>query len=137
MARESTAMSDAEIRAFLQTVEWVALGVLDAQGAPAAGVAPAVVSGDRLVFAVPADSPLAAALTRDPRCCASADVYPTYFEIRGATVHGRAERLASDPSLQAALEDRARRHGIATGPAYALPLLEDAFGFDFGKITRR
>jgi hypothetical protein len=137
MPRESNAMSEAEIREFLCSIEWVALGVLDAAGAPAAAVAPAVVEGDQLFFAVAAGSAAAASLVRDPRCCCSADIFPTYYEIKGATVHGRASRVTPPSAVVAALEARARKHGLAGDLVYALPLLEDAFGFDFDKLARR
>jgi hypothetical protein len=137
MTRESNAMSEAELRDFLAAVEWVALGVLDADGAPAGGLAPAAVDGDRLFFGVGSGSAAEAALARDPRCCVSADVFPSYYEIKGATVHGRAGRAEPPPAIAAELASRARRHGLAADVVYALPLLDDAFGFDFAKLARR
>jgi hypothetical protein len=137
MSREASAMSNAELRDFLGAVEWVALGVLDDAGRPVADVAPAVVSGDRLLFAVAPGSAVAAHLARDPRCCCAADVFPSYYEIKGATVHGVAKRVEPDPSVAMALAARAKAHGLPAGLAYALPLLDDAFGFDFDKLARR
>jgi hypothetical protein len=135
MPREHNAMSEAELRDFLSAVEWVALGVLDASGAPVADTAPAMVSGDQLFFAVAPGSSSDAHLVRDPRCCCAADIFSSYREIKGTTVHGRAKRVEPDPSVAAALEARARAHGLAGGNVYAMPLLQDAFGFDFGKLA--
>ncbi len=137
MARSHIAMSEAEIRAFLGPIAWVALGVLDPDGAPAADVAPACVRGDRLFFAVGAGTAAASSLARDPRCCCAADVCPSYYEIKGATVHGRAVRVDPDPAVAAALQANARAHGLRADVVYVLPLLEDTFGFDFGKLPRR
>ena len=137
MPRENNAMSGTEICAFLRSAEWVALGVLDETGGPAATVVPAVVKAERLYFAVAPASPAQVALTRDSRCCCAIDVFPSYYEIKGATVHGRAARVDPDPALGRELERRARTHGLASGVVYAVPILEDSFGFDFAKLARR
>jgi hypothetical protein len=122
MARENNAMSLAEIATFLQTVEWVAPGLVD---------------GEQLFFAAPVGSAVEAALKRDARCCCSADVFPSYYDIKGATVHGAARPAPEQPEAAAALDRRAAAHGLAAGAVYALPLAADAFGFDFAKLERR
>jgi hypothetical protein len=137
MARENNAMSDSELRTFLQPVEWMALGMLDGSGGPAATVVPVVLQDDLVYFAVPPGSSAEHCLARDPRCCCSADVFPSYYEIKGATVHGKARRLEPDPSTRLKLDERARRHGLSSGGVYVIPLLDDAFGFDFAKLARR
>lgn len=137
MARENTAMSPGEIREFLASIEWVALGMLSADGAPDVDFVPAMVEGDRLFFAVAPGSAAQANLARDPRCCCSADVFPTYYEIKGATVHGRAVAMEPSERVREALRVRAQAHRLPDGLVYSLPLLDDAFGFDFSKIQRR
>jgi hypothetical protein len=137
MAREHNTMSEAELRTFLQAVEWMGLGTLDAAGGPAAAVVPVVVQDDLVYFAVAPGSSAEHCLARDPRCCCAADVFPSYYEIKGATVHGKARRVEPGPSITMVLNERARRHGLSSGGVYALPLLDDAFGFDFSKLARR
>jgi hypothetical protein len=137
MARENNVMSGSELRTFLQPVEWMALGMLDATGAPAAAVVPVVVQDDLVYFAVAPGSSAEHCLARDPRCCCTADLFPSYYEIKGATVHGKAQRLEPDSSIMLKLDERALRHGLSSGDVYVLPLLDDAFGFDFGKLARR
>jgi pyridoxamine 5'-phosphate oxidase-like protein len=134
--REGIAMSPEEIRTFLVAMEWVVLGVLDVEGAPLADVVPALVDGDEMFFAVASDSPTSMHLERDPRCCCSADVFPSYYEIKGATVHGRATRVTPTAAIVAALQTRARSHDLPADAVYAIPLLVDAFGFDFSRMAR-
>jgi hypothetical protein len=135
VARENISMTTDELRSFLGSVEWVALGTLDEHGGPAASLAAAVMKQDRLFFVVAEESPAATHLSRDPRCCCTADIFPTYNQIKGATIHGHAQRSTDDHVVIAELARRAKAHGLADGIVYALPLLEDAFGFDFAKLT--
>ncbi len=138
MPRESIALTPAAIDEFLSRVEWVALGTLDAKGAPFADAAPAAAEAGRLYFCVAEKSRSEANLERDARCCCSADIFPTYYEIKGVTVHGAAMREASPPpAIAERLAASAKRNGLANGPVYSLPIASDAFGFDFGKIKRR
>lgn len=125
MARERIGMTRDEILALLATTRWVALGTLGSQGEPASHVVPCALDGERLCFAVPPDSEAQRQIERDPRVCAATDRYPTYYEICGVTVHGRAERIATPP---AALRD--------AGATYALPL-DDLVSFDFSKIQAK
>ena len=135
MPRENNSMSNAELRNFLGALEWAALGTLSAEGAPAPCLVPIVVQGDRVYFSAPESA--AANLARDARCCLCADVFPSYYEIKGATVHGGAARINASPGVADELIRRAKTHGLGVGPIYTLPLLQDCFGFDFGKIERR
>jgi nitroimidazol reductase NimA-like FMN-containing flavoprotein (pyridoxamine 5'-phosphate oxidase superfamily) len=125
MPREHIEMTRAEILALLATTRWVALGTLDSDGGPAAHVVPCALEGERLYFAVAPDSEAQRQIERDPRVCAATDRYPTYYEIQGVTLHGRAERVAAPP---AALR--------AAGVTWALPL-DEAVSFDFSKIQAK
>jgi nitroimidazol reductase NimA-like FMN-containing flavoprotein (pyridoxamine 5'-phosphate oxidase superfamily) len=125
MPRERIEMDRAEILALLAGTRWVALGTLDADGAPAGHVVPCALEGERLCFAVEPGSDVQRAIERDPRVCAATDRYPTYYEIRGVTVHGRAQRVGTAP---AALQ--------GAGAIYALPL-DDMVSFDFSKIQAK
>ena len=135
MPRENDAMSNTELRSFLGTVEWAALGTLSTEGAPVPNLVPIVVQQDRVYFSVPESA--AANLARDARCCVCVDVFPSYYEIKGATVHGAAARVDASPGVADELKRRAKAHGLGLGPIYTLPLFQDSFGFDFGKIERR
>ena len=136
MARENNAMSPDELEHFVSGAEWMVLGYLDGQGGPQAIPVPAMASGGQLHFAVASGSAAAAGLARDPRCCCTADVFPSYYEIKGATIHGVARKV-SDERMAAELAARAARHGLSGGEVYAIALHEDSFGFDFAKLERR
>ena len=123
MPREAIAMTRDELLAFLGAQRWVALGTLDADGTPVGDVAPAVLDGERLCFAVPRGSRADDNIRRDPRVCCAADEFPSYYEIRGAVAHGRAEphstgRLGPDWS------------------EYTIPL-DEVTSFDFRKVRNK
>jgi len=124
MARESIGMSPAEIRELLAQTRWVVLGTLAAGGGPVADLVPCALVGERLCFAVPRGSDAQRRIERDPRVCAATDRYPSYYEIRGVTVHGCAEPVSAPPALAGA------------GETYALPL-DDTLSFDFSKIRAK
>lgn len=130
MPRESIEMNRNELLAFLERMRWGALGTLDAGGAPLADVVPChfarAIDGDPagnlLLFALEPASQGAENISRDPRVCWSADEYPSYAEIRGATLHGRARRQSEGtPEKWLGLS------------IYALEV-DDVVSFDFAKI---
>ena len=125
MAREAIAMTRAELLAFLGAQRWVALGTLDPDGTPVGDVVPAVLDGERLRFAVPCGSRADDNIRRDPRVCCAADEFPSYYEIRGAVAHGRAEP-------HAAAENRLG----PTWTEYAIAL-DDVTSFDFRKVRNK
>ena len=132
MPRESIQMTRSELLAFLERMRWGALGTLDAGGAPVADVVSCQLArgvdgdagGKQLLFALEPSSKSAENIARDPRVCWSADEYPSYAEIRGATLHGRARRQSEDaPEKWLGLS------------VYALEV-DDVVSFDFAKIQR-
>jgi hypothetical protein len=139
--RESIAMSREEWLPFLAAQPWMVLGTLDPDGGPWARIVPAALEGEALCFAVPPNSRDARNLERDPRACCASDQFPSYYEIRGATVHGSARRI-TDPAALARLSPRLDARELPGWPAgaglaiWSLPL-DDVFSFDFGKIQRR
>ena len=135
MPRESIAMSNEELTAFLGAKPWVVVGTLDQDGSPWGDLAASLIDGGRLVFAVPAGTRAAANIERDPRVVCMNDQYPTYYEIKGVTVHGRAERL-KDPALAARLPADPIDRGAADRAFYAVPL-DDITSFDFTKIKAK
>lgn len=124
MGREQIALTRAELTEFLRAQRWVTLATLDADGTLAAEIVPAVLEGERLCFAVARGSRAHENVERDPRVACAADEFPSYYEIRGATVHGRAEP-----------RDAGDRLG-ADWVEYAIPL-DDGFSFDFRKIRNK
>ncbi len=117
-------MTPDEVRALLAETAWVAIGSLDPDGTPRPDVAACALEGDRLCFALPRGSASDRNLRRDPRACAATDRYPTYAQIRGATLHGLAREL-----------DGAGPAGLPEGAVWWLPL-DDVVSFDFSRIPR-
>jgi len=138
VAREQIGMSASEIDAFFASQRWVVLATLDADGSPWAELAACGLERGELHFLVCRGTRSHGNIERDARVCASVDVYPSYYEIRGATAHGAARRV-DDESVRS----RIARPGVPvvddTGERsdlYALPL-DDVFSFDFAKIRNQ
>ncbi len=142
MPRERIGMSPEEVRELLAGQRWVVLATLDADGSPWADLAACALEGEQLHFRVCRGTRSHANIERDARVCCSIDVFPSYYEIRGATLHGRAQRI-EDETLRECLAPRLAQPGVPVGDdsgaesdLYALPL-DDLFSFDFGKIQQR
>jgi nitroimidazol reductase NimA-like FMN-containing flavoprotein (pyridoxamine 5'-phosphate oxidase superfamily) len=131
VARERILMGADELRDFLAAQDWMVLATLDPDGSPAGDVVPTVLAEDRLYFAVATEGLSHRNLTRDPRACCAADVFPSYYEIRGAMVHGQAGTATPPPGAHAV--GRAAASGAAV---FALPL-DDVTSFDFAKIRTK
>jgi hypothetical protein len=123
MPREAIEMGPEELLAFVGAQRWMALGTLDPDGTPAGDLVPVRLVDSTLRFAVPCGSRADDNIRRDARVCCAADEFPSYYEIRGVVVHGRAE-----PS------DAGDRLG-GDWTEYTLPL-DDVSSFDFRKIRR-
>jgi len=122
--REAIAMTRDELLAFLGAQRWMALATLDPDGTPSGELAPVMLAGERLRFAVARGSRAHENVVRDPRVACAADEFPSYYEIRGATVHGSAEAC-----------DTAGRLG-PDWVEYELAL-DDVASFDFRKIRNK
>jgi nitroimidazol reductase NimA-like FMN-containing flavoprotein (pyridoxamine 5'-phosphate oxidase superfamily) len=130
VAREEISMSSGEVLEFLGRQRWVVLGTLAAHGGPSAALVPCALEGESLYFGVTRDSEALANLERDPRACCANDEYPTYYGIKGVTLHGLAQRVG-DPDL-------CRRLGLDRAGLEVFRLgTDDAFSFDFGKIRNK
>jgi predicted pyridoxine 5'-phosphate oxidase superfamily flavin-nucleotide-binding protein len=117
MARESIAMTPDEVRAFLQTRHHVALATVGTDGRPEVTIVPCRYGEDGLELTIALDEPVLATITNgDDRVCCAVEVCPSYYELRGVSLHGKAEPLGGG---------RVRVH------------VEHATSFDFGKITDR
>lgn len=124
-------MSGDELHQFLAVQDWMVLATVDPDGSPAGDVVPAVLAEERLYFAVAPEGPSHRNLGRDPRACCAADAFPSYYEIRGAMVHGRAETATTPPG-----EHAVARAAAAGAVVFALPL-DDVASFDFAKIRNK
>jgi hypothetical protein len=130
MAREQIAMTRREVLDFLSRQPWVMLGTLDPDGSPWGDIAPSTLEGETLYVAVGRDTRSHRNLGRDPRACCAADQFPSYYEIKGVTAHGRL-RPVDDTELAHRLSG-----GQADVAVYALGI-DDVASFDFTKIQRR
>lgn len=135
MPRESIAMSNEELTDFIGAKPWVVVGTLDVDGSPWGDVAASLIEGGQLIFAVPNGTRAAANIERDPRVVCMNDQYPTYYEIKGVTIHGRAQRL-DDPALAVRLPSDPIDRNAADRTVYAVPL-DDVTSFDFTKIKAK
>jgi hypothetical protein len=121
MPRQAIEMSRTELLAFLGAQQWMALGTLDPDGTPAGDLVPVRLVEEAIRFALPRGSRADDNIRRDARVCCAADEFPSYYEIRGVVVHGRAEPSDAGDGLGADWVE------------YTLPL-DDVASFDFRKI---
>jgi nitroimidazol reductase NimA-like FMN-containing flavoprotein (pyridoxamine 5'-phosphate oxidase superfamily) len=135
-------MSSSEVEQLLAGQRWIVLATLDADGGPWADLAACAFEAGELHFLVCRGTRSHRNIERDARVCCSIDVFPSYYEIRGATLHGAARRV-DDASLRAGLGARLARPGVPvaddSGDSSDLYTLDlgDVFSFDFGKIQSR
>ena len=133
MPRERIDMSRGEVLDFLREEQRLVLGTLDADGTPWADAAPCSLQGEVLYFSIPRDSRSLANIQRDDRVCCSLDQYPTYYEIKGATLHGHAVAVTDPATLATIRFDRSPR-----GDAAVFGIgLDDVVSFDFAKLKNR
>src|SRR5882724_13226630 len=90
MPRPRIAMTPAEVAGFLATKRVATVGTLDGHGAPDGEPAERSCVDGALVFRLPADGRAYQNLRRDPRVVCTVEEFPSYAEIRGVSVHGRA-----------------------------------------------
>jgi hypothetical protein len=112
--RESIRMTGDEMTAFLQQQPAAVLARLLPDGQPDAAIVPSRFEEGALALSV--DDVTLVALAVDDRVCCAVEVCPSYYEIRGVSVHGRAVP-AADGSVHVTVDD--------------------ATSFDFGKIRAR
>ena len=117
--RPDITMSLDEMSEFLATQTRAVVVALDGD-APVGTVADVAFVDNELSVTLHAGDPVAELLTTDDRVCVMAEQYPTYYEIKGVSAHGRAALLGSD-------DGRVR---FTLG-------LDDTTSFDFGKVPRQ
>lgn len=125
MGRERIAMDHQALLSLLGEVDWVVLATLDEGGAPVGELCRCALEGETLFFATPRVGEAAQNIERDPRVCCSVDTYPTYYEIKGASIHGSARPAPDRPGL-----------GTLGDGTFSLSL-DDVVSFDFAKIANK
>ena len=88
--RPDIRMTPAEVAAFLAGKRRAVVGTLDAQGAPAGEPVDFAYDAGVATVTLARDAAAARNLARDPRVVCSLEEFPSYGEIRGVTLHGRA-----------------------------------------------
>jgi nitroimidazol reductase NimA-like FMN-containing flavoprotein (pyridoxamine 5'-phosphate oxidase superfamily) len=83
-------MAPAEVAAFLARKRFAVVGFRAADGAPDGEPAAFFYAGGSISFEVPRDGRAHRSLLRDPRVVCSLEEFPSYAEIKGVSVHGKA-----------------------------------------------
>jgi hypothetical protein len=116
--RRDITMNGREVDSFLATQKRVLVVALAGYGPPIAAMASLIDADGPMSFELAADDPVVGLLAIDDRACCVAEQFPTYFEIRGAMLHGRARRV--DP-------------GGGPTALYRLEV-DKTVSYDFGKL---
>jgi nitroimidazol reductase NimA-like FMN-containing flavoprotein (pyridoxamine 5'-phosphate oxidase superfamily) len=98
MARPRIAMSADELAAFLAAKRIGVIGTVGADGGPDAEAASITWKGHELTFRVARDGTTHRNTARDPRVVCAIEEFPSYAEIRGVSVHGRAVQVGDTPA---------------------------------------
>lgn len=121
MPKQDIRMSRPEIDRFLVTQSTAVVVALRPAQAPI-GAAGRLHYEDRDIgFSIDERDPVVGCLAEDDRACCVVEQYPSYFEIMGVMLHGRARR----------------RRDAASGEARFDLAVEKVVSFDFGKLPGR
>jgi nitroimidazol reductase NimA-like FMN-containing flavoprotein (pyridoxamine 5'-phosphate oxidase superfamily) len=113
--RADVSMSAEEIDAFLRSQQRAVVVANRADGAPGAAVG--TFRGPEMEFGLATGDPVIALLADDERVCCVVDQFPSYYEIKGVMLHGRARVVGNDASIT----------------SYKLAV-EQVVSFDFAKL---
>jgi len=136
-------MTEEELTAYLASFNRLVLATIDADDNPWADVVAYRFLDGRAYFRVPPGTRSAANIARDPRVCCVVESKPdisSYYDIKGAMLHGHAEELAGDAAaIQAALGQVPDpvEPGLGTEGTIFSVGLDDATSFAFEKIRYR
>jgi hypothetical protein len=111
-------MSDDEIGRFLATQSTVIVIGARPSGAPSGAVGRLEYEDGALAFVIHDDDPIVAVLAADDRACCVVEQFPSYYQIAGVMLHGRAKR----------------RGGAAPGEARFDLTVDKVVSFDFAKL---
>ncbi|HEX5585749.1 MAG TPA: hypothetical protein VFZ17_00435 [Acidimicrobiia bacterium] len=118
MAKRDIRMSDDEIARFLAAQSTATVIGSPPSGAPSAAVGRLEYDDGAVAFSVHDDDPVVALLADDDRTCCVVEQFPSYYEIAGVMLHGRARR----------------RDAAAPGEATFDLAVEKVVSFDFAKL---
>ena len=138
-------MTPEELRAFLQSDNRLVVATLDADGSGWVDAAVFTFYDDRVYFRLPVDSRSFRNIERDARVCCVVESKPaasSYYDIKGAMLHGVADATASE-NLPAAvgetlatLPDPVTPDAAGDGQIFSIGL-DDHTSFVFAKIRYR
>lgn len=146
MAREHghINMSAEELATFASEQLRCIVATVDANGGPWGDAVACTFRNQRLYFGVPNGTHTLLNLQGDPRVCCTIESHPTgseYYTIKGAMLHGRAERLAagSSPDIDEAIAALPDPVSGKSGDGRVIFSVgtDDVASFDFAKINRR
>ncbi len=144
MPREHSriAMTDEELHAFLASDQRLVLATAAPDGGTWGDVVAYVASDDRVHFKVPDGSVSAHNLAADNRVCCVVESLPTngsYYDIKGAMMHGVAEPTPADDPVMARLAELPDPITLVAGePGQCFSIgLDDMASFVFAKIHYR
>ena len=112
-------MSDDEIARFLATQTTVMVIGAPSSGAPNGAVGRFEYDDGAVAFVIHHDDPIVALLVEDDRACCVVEQFPSYYEITGVMLHGRARR----------------RGGAAPGEVAFDLSVDKVVSFDFAKLV--
>jgi hypothetical protein len=133
MPRESIAMSRDEVLAMLRDERRTVIGTLDSDGRVWPDAAACMLSGDLVIFRLPLGSRAQRNIQRDNRVCF--ERFPSYYQIKGVTVHGRAIPVNGGTALDQ-VPNPVTGQPVKHGENYMLTL-DDTVSFDFAKIKNK
>ena len=119
MPKQDIRMSPEEIDRFLRAQATAVLVVTAKEGPPAGTTVRLDVHAGHIALTLRDDDPVVELLAADDRACCIVDRFPSYFEITGVLLHGRATRRPATTPHQATL-DLALDHVVS---------------FDFSKLS--
>jgi PPOX class probable F420-dependent enzyme len=97
--RDAIQMTEAEVLAFLEESRSLNVATLDKTGAPHLTTLWFARHEGNLIFETYGSSQKVVNLRRDPRVAALCEAGETYDQLRGVSIQGRAEIVASGPRL--------------------------------------
>jgi nitroimidazol reductase NimA-like FMN-containing flavoprotein (pyridoxamine 5'-phosphate oxidase superfamily) len=139
-------MGHDELREFLRSDNRLVVATQDKEGTPWVDAVACHFATERMYFCVAPNTRTQANIEVDPRVCCVMESKPTissYYDIKGAMLHGTVEKLADEGEIAQAvraalaqIEDPVTKVMPAAGTIYSVDLL-DSTSFAFEKIAYR
>jgi nitroimidazol reductase NimA-like FMN-containing flavoprotein (pyridoxamine 5'-phosphate oxidase superfamily) len=142
-------MTPEELREFLAADDRLVIATNGPDGSPWADAAACFFHQERMYFRVPSGTKTLENIRHDDRVCCVVERKPTvssYYDIKGAMLHGHATPLGADGAAAGAAADEVRRRladlpdpvepGRRDGEIFSVGL-DDSTSFTFEKIRYR